>query len=108
MTLKGSRSAQKGSNPSNTFDSIFPGVSQKVSFTATSAASSAFSSDVTVVRVYSDQDCYIEFGTVPTATTSSLFLPGGITEYFGVAASYKVAAIRVTTSGTLYVTEGAA
>lgn len=107
--IKGSKVAQKGSNPDNTFDVIFPGASQKAAFTgASTPVTNPFAANVSVVRLYSTQDCYVKFGAAPVATSADMFLPGGVTEYIGVNPGDKVAAIQDTAAGTLYVTEGAA
>lgn len=68
--------------------------SENVSFTTTTQ-STAFKATTTMVRVVSDADCYIEFGTNPTAAAGSIYLPSGIVEYFGVPSgqSFKVAAV---------------
>lgn len=67
---------------------------QNLSISASSAQSSALNADTAVVRLQSDTDCYVEVGTNPTATTSSLKLIANAPEYFGVArgASFKIAA----------------
>ena len=90
------------------FDAIYPGTSQKITTSGSSQQSSAFSSNTTIVRLFSTQDCYVAFGTNPTATSSSMFLPAGIVEYFGVTESSKLAVLQVTSSGILYITEGEA
>ena len=59
------------------------------------------------MRLFCTQDAYVAFGANPTAnTTSSMFLPGGIIEYYGVTPSTKIAVIQSTAAGTLYITEG--
>jgi hypothetical protein len=35
-----------------------------------------------------------------------MFLPGGIIEYFGIEAGYGLAALQVSASGILYISEG--
>ena len=79
-----------------------PVTTQKVNSSGSSAASSAFGSNIDYVRVCADADCHIEFGTSPTATTSKIFLPSKDTEYFKVSEGEKVAVIG---SVNLYVTE---
>jgi hypothetical protein len=49
--------------------------------------------------------CHIKFGSSPTATTSDPRLAPNLPEYFVVTPGQKAAAIRTTTSGTLYVSE---
>lgn len=104
----GSKFPRKGSNPNNGFDAIFQGTCQKITTTGTSSQSTAVGSGTTIIRVFATQSTYIEIGSNPTATTaSSLYLPYGIVEYFGVAPGHKIAAIQDTTGGILYITEGA-
>ena len=79
-----------------------PVTTQKVNSSGSSAASSAFGSNIEYVRVCADADCHIEFGTSPTATSSKIFLPSKDTEYFKVSEGEKVAVIG---SVNLYVTE---
>lgn len=68
---------------------------QAVAYTGTAAASSAFASNTTLVRIHTDSICSILFGTAPTATTSKKRMVAGQTEYFAVPVglSYKVSAI---------------
>jgi hypothetical protein len=95
------------------FPAIFPGDSQKVAFTDTSAQSAALSggsnTDSTIVRVFATEDCHIKIGANPTAIADGtcMFLPAGIVEYIGISPTDKIAAIRDATSGYLYITEGA-
>lgn len=67
-------------------------VDQAVTFTTTTA-SSAFNAQTKFVRVTSDADCHIEFGTAPEATTSNKKMVAGQAEYFGVSGGHKVAAV---------------
>lgn len=83
-----------------------PGSTQSAAFTSSSAAiSNAVGANTRVVRLVATTDCFVAFGSAPTATTSGLFLPAGVPEYFRVDSGDKVAAIRSTSDGTLYVTE---
>lgn len=66
----------------------------------------------TLVKLFATQDCWIKIGTNPTASVVSAgssgdshFLPGGITEYYGIEPGEKVAAVQDSSNGTLYVTE---
>lgn len=61
-----------------------PVATQNRSLTGTSQQSSAFNTATKIVRLKSDVDCYVEFGTSPTAATTSLHLTAGAVEYFGV------------------------
>lgn len=66
--------------------------SQSVTIGGTSVQCSALSPNVGVVRVVADADCYLAFGDSPTATTSDIFLPSGVVEYFGIASSSTLVA----------------
>lgn len=70
-----------------------------------STQSVAFNAQTTVVRVVATTNCHIRFGANPTATTSNVYLPAGVVEYFRVTPGDKVAAIKNATAGSLYVTE---
>lgn len=85
---------------------IMVGTSQTVSISASSVQSSAFQTGVRVIRLFPETDCYIAIGSNPTATTSSCYLPAGIIQFFGVQEGQKLAVLRKTTSGTLYLLEG--
>lgn len=76
--------AQVASEPSNT--------TQTVTYTTTTQ-SAAFNPSTRIIRVIADAAVYLEFGTNPTATATSLYLPSGQVEYIGIkGATIKVAA----------------
>ena len=83
------------------------GGTQVINYAGSSATiANAVSSATTLVRIVATTDCYYSVGQSPTATTSDNFLPAGVIEYIRVNPnSDKIAAIRSTTSGVLYVTE---
>ena len=84
----------------------YPQSSQTVSYTASSVQTgTAFATTTRLVRIRATTDCFVAFGSNPTATTSSHFLAASETQDFGVTPGDKVAAIRSSVSGTLYVTE---
>ena len=58
-----------------------------------SAQSAAFVAGTKLVRVACDAACHIAYGSNPTATTASLYLPANAVEYFGVEAGGKIAVI---------------
>ena len=78
---------------------------QKISTSTSSAASSAFGSNIEYIRIVSDTTCWITFGTSPTATNSKTYLPAGEVEYYKVSEGEKVAAILASGTGNLYVAE---
>lgn len=82
-----------------------PGATQNVAVGATSTQSTAFGAATQHVRLVSNTDCYIVFGGNPTATTSGVFLPAGVVEYFWVGGGEMVAVIQSTAAGTLNVAE---
>lgn len=92
------------------FQCVSPGVSQAITVGAASVQASSFSDGVTIIRLFSTVDAWVSFGSNPTAVVegaSSMFLPGGILEYFEIKNGEKLAVIRNTASGKLYITEGA-
>jgi hypothetical protein len=83
------------------------GASQSVAFTGTSAQSTAVATSTRIVRLVSTQPCFVAIGSDPTATTSSVYLPANVVQYVSIVGGHKVAAIQVSTAGSLYVTEAA-
>lgn len=70
---------------------------QTVAITAGSVQSSAFAWNTILVRVHCDVICNVTIGgTNPTATTSSMRMAAGQTEYFQVKGSDKLAVIAGT------------
>lgn len=59
--------------------------------------------DVTVVRIVATDNCHLEFGMSPVATTSSMFLPAGVIEYYYVLKDQKISVIQSTSSGMLHI-----
>ena len=83
-----------------------PATTQKASYTASSAAiTNAVGNNIHVIRVIATTACYITIDKSPTATTSDMYLPAGVAEYLTIHPGEKVAAIRVSADGDLYVTE---
>jgi|TARA_E500000318_G_scaffold94091_1_gene93383 hypothetical protein len=70
-----------------------PTTVQMMSSSGTSSQSSAFGSYTYYVRICADADCHILFGSNPTATSSSIFIPADQPEIFKVNPGEKVAAI---------------
>lgn len=92
---------------------VLPAGGQKVAVTAATARNATnFKADTQVVSCYATEDMYIEFGdtTVEASTATSFFLAKGIYKDFAVndrneLKMLRVAAIRATANGTLYVHE---
>ena len=74
-------------------------------FTGSSAQSAAVSDTTYVVRLVATQDCFVEIGPDPTATTSSAYLPAGVVEYVSITPGHKVAALQSSAGGNLYITQ---
>lgn len=88
------------------FQAIYPGTSQALSFSGSSAQSTAVGTQTTLVRLFATQDCFIAIGANPTAAANtSYFLPGGIIDFVGIQPGQKIAAIQSSQSGTLYISE---
>jgi hypothetical protein len=82
------------------------GASQDVAYGASSAASAAFGAQTYKVRLVATSDCRIRIGDgTPTAVATDTYLPALAAEYFTVTPGQKVAAIQVSSAGTLNVTE---
>jgi hypothetical protein len=91
------------------FQVISPGVSQAVVVGGSSLQANAFSADVTIIRLFSTVDAWVSFGANPTAVIEgalSMFLPGGVVEYFEIKQGEKIAVTQNTIGGKLYITEG--
>ena len=76
------------------------GTNQNLTAGATTAASSAFGQETTLIRValspLTGAGAHVHFaiGTAPTATTSSAFIPCGVIEYIAVSPGDKIAVLR--------------
>ena len=90
------------------WQAIIPGISQTVAVGGSSTQSVAFGATTTLVRCVVSTDAWIKFGTNPTADkTTSIFMPSGSIDYFGVTPGFKVACLQDSASGNLVVTEAA-
>ena len=70
-----------------------PLAEQTVAIGGGSLQTSAFNAVTTAVRVHADAICSIAFGADPTASTTTMRMAAGQTEYFGVTGGTKVAVI---------------
>ena len=94
--------------PLATFGAIRVVTSWYLNSTNASTQSTPFSAVTTTVRVFCTKDTFVAFGPNPTATGSSCYLPAGIVMDYAVTAGDKLAVLRVSANGVLYVTEGTA
>ena len=76
---------------------------QLVAYTDTAAASSAIAA--AEVSIVSTTDCYVAFGSAPTASIAagSMFLPAGVIFTRKITPTWKVSAIQVSANGNLCV-----
>jgi hypothetical protein len=83
------------------------GVTQTVTVSGTTAASTALNAQCRVVQLVSTENCYVLPGSgTPTATAvNGMFILKDWPHYINVSGGEKIAAIQVSTGGTLYVSE---
>lgn len=91
------------------FQVISPGPSRVLAVSAASVQTGPFDEGVSILRFFSTKDCWLAFGSNPTAIpedAGSMFMPGGVVEYFEINSNEKLAVIRNSDDGKLYITEG--
>lgn len=82
------------------------GTHQSVSYTGTAGTiTNPVGAQTYAVRVIATTAAHIAIGASPTATTSDVYMPAGIAEYFIINPGEKVSAIQSASGGTLHVTE---
>ena len=83
------------------------GATQTITSSGTSAATSnGVGAQVSDVLITATQNVYLTFGLAPTATASTgLFLLKDWPTYFSIHGGEKVAALQVSSGGTVYVSE---
>lgn len=75
----------------------------KITTSGTSQQTSAITSGdkpFVIVRLLTTADCYVERGTNPTATSSSMRLVANSPEYFKLNNNDKLAVLQVSAAGT--------
>lgn len=70
-----------------------PLAEQVVDYSGGVASSNAFKGSTQYVRIICDTQCSVQFGTAPTATTSTKLVPALTPEYFGVSPGNKISVI---------------
>ena len=81
------------------------GVNEVVAFDA-SAASAAIAAECFMVEVVASQNCYISIEAAPTATaTNGMYIVKDWPYFVKVTPGEKIAAIKVTTAGSLYISQ---
>lgn len=90
-------------------------------FTNSSSYTATLEAETTLVSLFATQDCWCRFvpstesdtAAAPSESvkTNCFFVPGGIAAFFGVPRKedvrYKIAVVRDSANGILYVAEGA-
>jgi len=71
-------------------------LNQQVVVGASSAQSLAFADTTRFIRIHSDVACRVAIGANPTASTTSMRMGAGGTEYLGVLPGLKIAVIATT------------
>lgn len=102
-------SVTDGSGRTGSFPCIIVGNHQAISISnAVSTTSNTFQSGVTIVRLHATVDCYVAFGTNPTATNQDMYLNSFSAEVFGVREGWKLSVLGAGgSSGSLSIAEGA-
>jgi hypothetical protein len=73
-----------------------PPIAEQTVAITTETDSTAFNAKTRYIRVHADAICSIAVGVAPTASTSTMRLSAGQTEYFGVQPGHKVSVISNT------------
>ena len=76
---------------------------QKVAIASTSTASSAIIGADAILLI-ATQDCYIVFAASPTATSAGFYIPKNVPIAIACDPTLKIAVIRDTADGNLFVT----
>ncbi|MFA5490007.1 MAG: hypothetical protein WC284_12435 [Candidimonas sp.] len=79
-----------------------PLMTQVISFEDASVQSSSINSQI--IRVVCNENCHIAIGEDPTATENSMLIPAGTHEYFVITPGDKIAALRESNNGKLFIT----
>jgi hypothetical protein len=81
------------------------GVNEVVAFDA-SAASAAIAAECFMVEVVASQNCYISIEAAPVATAvNGMYIVKDWPYFVKVTPGEKIAAIKVTTAGSLYISQ---
>ena len=82
------------------------GVNEVVAFNASAATATAVSDSCFMVEIVASENCYISIESAPTATAvNGMYIVKDWPYFVKVTPGEKIAAIKVTTAGNLYVSE---
>lgn len=83
-----------------------PSTTQVKAYTGTAGViDNAVGGQTRVVRIVVTSAAHIAIGGTPTATTSDVYMPANVAEYFLINPGEKVSAVQVSAGGNLHVTE---
>lgn len=83
-----------------------PSTSQNVAYTGTAGTiTNAVGSQTRLVKITLTTAGFVAIGQAPTATTSDMYMPAAVPDYYVIAPGEKVSAIQASAGGTMYVTE---
>jgi hypothetical protein len=90
----------------NNIQAVKPGATDVVTVAGSSDTTAAVGGRTNLIRLISSTACFITIGATPVATSSDMYLPADMAEYFRVEPGVdKVAVIQQTAGGFLYMTE---
>ena len=79
--------------------------SEAVAYTATAAASTAFSDGIHHIRISATTACHYKLAGTPVATTSDTYLPANVIEIIRVNPGQKISFIRNASDGSASVSQ---
>ncbi len=109
MVEAGVKAPRMGNSPTAYFPVMSPGTSQVKAFTNTTGQSAALASTTKMVRLVATQNCHVKVGTNPTAVAdgTSMYILQNSSTYISVEGGEKIAVIRDSADGNLFITEAA-
>ena len=81
-----------------------PSSTKTVDSGASTAQSAAVGTDG-IYEVVGTADAYIEIGSSPVATATTMFLAGGIPKFMRLLSTDKVAALQKSSAGVVHITQ---
>lgn len=79
--------------------------SEAVAYTATAAASAAFSDGIHHIRISATTACHYKLAGTPVATTTDTYLPANVIEIIRVNPGQKISFIKNATDGSASVSQ---
>ena len=82
------------------------GVNEVVAFDASAAMATAVAAECFMVEVVASENCYISIESAPTATAvNGMYIVKDWPYFVKVTPGEKIAAIKVTTAGNLFISQ---